>query len=137
MLPRWGWGSVNKPMDTCLLDSAQSQHRPGQAEGGMKSGPRETTTRPAHGKMGPGGKVRRAIEAQGEERPLGPGWSGTASWRGRNFSWALGAEKHKENQGRKKEFQVGLTGEQNLIGRESAGIFSVAKNRNPLWLAQV
>lgn len=57
--------------------------------------------------------------------------------RGGNFSWALGAEKNKENQGRKKEFQVGLTGEQNLIGRESAGIFSVAKNRNPLWLAHV
>lgn len=49
----------------------------------------------------------------------------------------LGAEKNKETQGRKKEFQVGLTGEQNLIGKESAGIFSVAKNRNPLWLAQV
>lgn len=78
--PRWGWGSANKPMGTCLLGSAQSWHGPGQAEGEMKSGPRETTTRPAHGKMGPGEKVRRAVEAQGEERPLGPGWSGTASW---------------------------------------------------------
>lgn len=40
---------------------------------GSECAPKETTNWSAHGKMEPAGKARKALEVQGEERPLGPG----------------------------------------------------------------
>ena len=70
----WG-GSVDKPMPHACWDVLSSKHRSGQTEDEMGSGyaPEETTNWSAHGKMELAGKARKAIEAQGEERPLGPG----------------------------------------------------------------